>query len=346
MTSVQSSTESAGAAGCRESRPRVLVTGADGFVGKTVCRKLRDAQCSVRAAVWSAELASLNTGAFPDGVELVVIGDIGANPNWGDLLQGVDAVIHLAARVHVMDEQSPDSIAEYRRVNTKGTEQLAWAAAGQGVRRFVFVSTVKVNGERTLDKPFAEGDQPRPQDAYAVSKWEAERALLDVCAKTGLERVVVRPPLVYGPGVRGNFLRLLKLVYGGLPLPLKSANNRRSLVGVENLADFLMHCARHSGAANQTFLISDGEDVSTAELVRRLAHHLGRRSCLVPCPEIVFGSLCRCVGREELANRLFGSLVVSSHRAREVLGWRQPLSLDEGLAATARWYLESRLGTS
>ena len=323
---------------------RVLVTGAGGFVGKVLCRRLRDAQHSVRAALWSAEDYSRARGDLPDGIDAVLVGDIGTDVDWEGPLRGIEVVIHLAARVHVMHEHSADSLGEFRRVNTRGTERLAWIAAEHGVQRLVYVSTIKVNGERTSDKPFTENDAPCPEDAYAVSKWEAEQALLAVSAKTRLERVIVRPPLVYGPAVRGNFLRLLALIYSGLPLPLKSANNRRSLIGVENLADFLIHCAQHPSAANDTFLVSDGEDISTAELARRLARHLGCRNRLFPCPEVLLRNLSRCFRREPLVDRLFGSLVVSCNKAAGVLGWRAPLTLDEGLAGTARWYVESRPG--
>lgn len=323
---------------------RVLVTGADGFVGKVLCRKLREAQYSVRAALWSAEDYSRARGDLPDGIDAVLVGDIGTDVDWEGPLRGIEVVIHLAARVHVMHEHSADSLGEFRRINTRGTERLAWMAAEHGVRRLVFVSTIKVNGEQTFDKPFTETDVPSPNDAYAVSKWEAELALMAISAKTQMEGVIVRPPLVYGPGVRGNFLRLLGLVHAGLPLPLKSANNRRSLIGVENLAHFLVHCVEHPSAASNTFLISDGEDISTAELVRRLSYHLGREDRLFPCPENVLRNMGRCFRRADLVDRLFGSLVVSSERAVDVLGWRRLLTLDEGLAATTRWYTESRPG--
>jgi UDP-glucose 4-epimerase len=234
-----------------------------------------------------------------------------------------------------------DPLKEYRRVNVDGTEALACAAAKQGVRRMVFVSTVKVNGESTSGRPFTEGDMPAPQDPYAVSKWEAEETLRSVAAKTGLEVVIVRPPLVYGPGVRANFLRLMRLVEWGLPLPLPDTKNRRSLIGVENLADCLVRCVSHPGAANQTFMVSDGQDVSTRELVARLAPPLGRSARFLPVPGPVLRLAARLVRKEPALNRLLGSLEVDSSKVRRTLEWSPPVTLDRGLEATARWYLES-----
>jgi nucleoside-diphosphate-sugar epimerase len=240
-----------------------------------------------------------------------------------------------------MRDKSVNALEEYRRVNVHGTETLARAAAEQGVRRMVFVSTAKVNGESTSGRPFTEGDPPDPQDPYAVSKCEAEEALRSVAAKTGIDVAIVRPPLVYGPGVRANFLRLMKLVERGIPLPLPDTKNRRSLIGVENLADFLVLCASHSGAANQTFMVSDGEDVSTRELVARLARDLGRLARFLPVPEFLVRLAARLARKEAAVNRLLGSFYVSSDKARQRLAWKPPVTLDIGLAATARWYLES-----
>jgi len=239
-----------------------------------------------------------------------------------------------------MHDTAVHALEEYRRVNVHGTEALARAAAEQGVRRMVFVSTAKVNGESTSGRPFTEGYPPDPEDPYAVSKCEAEEALRSVAAKTGLEVAIIRPPLVYGPGVRANFLRLMRLVERGIPLPLPDTN-RRSLIGVENLADFLALCASHPGAANQTFMVSDGEDVSTRELVSRLAQHLGRSARFLPVPEFAIRLAARLTGNEAAVKRLLGSFTVSSDKARQMLAWTPPVTLDCGLAATARWYLES-----
>jgi len=278
--------------------------------------------------------------------EFAVIGDLGVDPKFAgaDLhaaLEDVAVVIHLAARVHQMHDDVPDPCVGYRRVNVVGTEMLANAAAMRGVRRMVFVSTSKVNGESTSGVPFTEGASPHPQDPYAVSKWEAEEALRSVAARTGLEIAIVRPPLVYGPGVHANFLRLMKWVERGIPLPLPDIRNRRSLIGVENLADFLVRCARHPAAANATFLVSDGEDLSTRDLITRLAKALGRSARFLPVPELVIRFAARLVGKEAAVDRLFGSLVIDSDTARQSLAWKPPLSLDAGLADTARWYLQS-----
>ena len=322
-------------------REKVLVTGADGFVGKVVCRRLLQAGYTPRAGLWNAELWP-NLQAATSGLsESAVIGDLGENPNLNGALENVAAIVHLAARVHIMQDDTVDPLKEYRRVNVDGTEALACAAAKLGVRRMVFVSTVKVNGESSSGKPFTEGDPPDPQDPYAVSKWEAEEALRSVAAKTGLEIVIVRPPLVYGPGVRANFLRLMTLVERGIPLPLPDTKNRRSLIGVENLADLLTLCASHPGAANETFMVSDSEDVTTRDLIARLARALGRSARFLPISEFAVRLAARLVGKEDAINRLLGSLTVSSHKAGQRLGWKPPVTLDSGLAATARWYLES-----
>jgi nucleoside-diphosphate-sugar epimerase len=253
----------------------------------------------------------------------------------------VDVVVHLAARVHALRDETVDSWEEYRRVNVKGTQALASAAVEHGVHRLVFVSTAKVNGESTPGGRFSEGDPPDPQDPYAESKWEAEEELHSLALKTGLEIVIVRSPLVYGPGVRANFLRLMKLVERPIPLPMPDIRNRGSLIGVANLADFLARCVGHPEAANETFLVSDGEDVSTRELVARIARALGCAARFLPVPELALRLVARLAGKEAVADRLFGSLVINSDKARRKLGWKPPVTLDCGLAATARWYLKS-----
>ena len=319
---------------------RVLVTGAAGLVGRVVCRHLLARGFAVRACLRYGEERPLLTH-LRGPIDFHYLGDIGAKPDWEEPIEGVDAIVHLAARVHLTQDSAADPLGEYRRVNVGGTERLAWIASQRGVRRLVFASSVKVNGERTLQRSFDEGDPSDPRDAYAVSKWEAEEALRSVTAKTGLEIVIVRPPLVYGPGVRANFLRLMRLVDRGVPLPLPDTKNRRSLIGVENLADFLALCVSHPGAANETFMVSDGEDVSTRELIARLARALGRPDRFLPVPEFAVRFAARLVGKEAAVNRLLGSLTVSSDKARQRLGWKPPVTLGSGLAATARWYLES-----
>jgi nucleoside-diphosphate-sugar epimerase len=320
---------------------KVLVTGANGFVGNVLCRRLANAGHAPRAGIRAPTQAS-NPGITSDSpVDIAVLGDIGRSTTLAEALNGVAVVVHLAARVHMMHDDAADPLQEFRRVNVAGTEALARAAVDRGVRRLVFVSTSKVNGESTSGRPFTEADPSDPQDPYGVSKWEAEEVLRSIGSTTGIEIVIVRPPLVYGPGVRANFLRLMKLVERGFPLPLPDTKNRRSLVGVENLADFLVRCVSHPEAANETFMLSDGEDVSTRELIVRLALALARPAHFLPVPEFAIRLAARLSGKEAAVNRLFGSLVVDSGKARQKLGWRPPVPLDSGLAATARWYLES-----
>ena len=320
---------------------RILITGSDGFVGRTVCRRLLESGLTPRAGLRNASLWPALREATAGLDEFAVIGDIAANPDLRSALEDVSAVVHLAARVHVINDTALNPLHEFQRVNVGGTAALARAAAAEGVRRFVFVSTVKVNGESTAGRPFTEGDLPAPQDPYAVSKWEAEEALRCVSAETGLEVAIIRPPLVYGPGVRANFLRLMGLVKRGLPLPLPDTNNRRSLIGVENLADCLVRCVTHPEAANHTFMVSDGEDVSTRELVARLAPLLGRSARFLAIPERALRFAARLAGKRSAVDRLLGSLEIDSSNVRRTLEWEPPVTLSCGLEATARWYLES-----
>ena len=252
-------------------------------------------------------------------------------------LQEVSAVVHLAARVHVMADDAVDPLREFRRVNRDWTEQLARAAALQGVRRFVYLSSIKVNGDRSV-RPFTEQDLPNPQDPYGISKWEAEQALARVSSQTGLEIVVIRSPLVYGPGVGGNVLQLLNIVRRRIPLPLASVQNRRSLVFRGNLVDALVRCVKDARATGQTYLVSDGEDLSTPELIGRLAKALGLPPRLWPVPLSVLRWSGRLAGKGPMIDRLLGSLQVDSSRIRRELDWRPPYSVDQGLAETAAWY--------
>jgi nucleoside-diphosphate-sugar epimerase len=331
--------------GCYSSLQRmsnkVLVTGADGFVGRVVCRRLLDAGFIPLAALRNADLWPPLQEAVLGMREWIDVGDLSKAHHLDGAFESVVAVIHLAARVHVMKDESTDPLEEYRRVNLHGTEWLAGAAATAGVRRFVFVSTAKVNGEATPAGAFSEEDVPAPQDPYSVSKWEAEQVLRGIAEATGLEVVIVRPPLVYGPGVKANFLRLMKLAARGIPLPLPETRNRRSLLGVENLADFLVRCVDHARAANQTFLVSDGEDLSTRKLVVLLAHALGRTARFLPLPASAVRLVAKALGKEAAIDRLLGSLSLNSSKARQLLDWIPPVSVEDGLAVTARWYLDS-----
>jgi len=306
----------------------VLVTGANGFVGRALCEALAASGRRVKRALRIAQ---------PGVPDAVAVGDIGADTDWRSALEGVSSVVHLAARTHVLRETAADSLAEYRRVNLDGTRRLAQQAGRAGVRRLVFVSSIKVNGEVT-ERPFTEDDAPRPEDAYGVSKWEAEQALVRVAGETGLQVAVLRPPLVYGPEVKGNFLRLMGLVARGTPLPLASITNRRSLIYVGNLVDAVIKAIDVPAAAGRAYLVSDGEDVSTPDLVRAIARSLGVAPRLLPCPPAMLRLGAALTGKRAELARLTGSLQADGSRARRELGWQPRLSLAQGLSATARWY--------
>ncbi|MCW5603807.1 MAG: SDR family oxidoreductase [Burkholderiales bacterium] len=306
-----------------------LITGAGGFVGTALCRTLAERGLQARSAV-------RRTGG-DTSLPQVAIGDIGPDTDWRRALQDVDCVIHLAARAHVMRDDAADPLAAYRHVNVAGTVRLARDAAAQGVRRLVFMSSVKVNGERTGERPYTEEDAPQPEDAYGLSKWEAEQALWKITAETGIEVVVARAPLVYGPGVKGNFLRLMHLVARGRPLPLESVENRRSLVYLGNLVDALIACAQSPAAAGGTFLVSDGEDISTPDLIRGIAASLGTAPRLLPCPVALLNFAATLLGKGAEAKRLTGSLQVDSTKIRRELGWQPPFTFTHGLEVTGRW---------
>ncbi len=317
---------------------RVLVTGANGFVGRALCHTMMEYGYLVRGAVRSPAKRT----QLPSGVEPTLVGDIGPDTDWKNSLTDVEIIIHLAARVHVMKEKAIDPQGEFLRINTVVTKRLARLAAFSGIRRFVFVSTIKVNGEQTKETPFTEADLPRPQDHYAVSKWQAELGLQKIAKETGLEVVIMRLPLVYGPGVKGNFLRLMQWVDRGMPLPLAKINNRRSLIGVENLTDLLLRCAQHPKAAGETFLAADGAALSTSDIIRCLASAFGRPAHLFPLPKAPLRLAAHALKREDIMNRLFGSLMVDSQKARRLLDWAPPLSVEEGFAQTAQWYLSQQ----
>lgn len=313
--------------------PVVGVTGAAGFVGRRLCGVLSASGWEVVALVRGVEPSSCAAWEFR------VVGNLAEENDLSGALRGLDAVIHLAARVHVMRDKAADPLKEFRRVNAAGTERLARSAARAGVRRFVFVSTAKVHGEATTgNAPFRESDAPRPQDPYAISKWEAEQALWRVAAETGLEVVVVRPPLVYGPGVGGNFLRLLRWVKRGVPLPFSSVRNRRSLVYVGNLADALLACVEQPQAAGKTYLLSDDQVFSTPDLIRTLASPMGLTPRLLPCPPLLLGLGGRLLGKGGEMERLMGSLELDSGLIRSELKWTPPFGARQGLEETVAWF--------
>ena len=302
---------------------KLLVTGANGFVGRALCAELIARGHAVRAAVRSGNLPIENA---------VAVGSIDGQTDWSAALNGIDVVIHLAARVHVMRDTASDPLEEFRKVNLHGTENLASQAARAGIKRLVYVSSIKVNGEQTMwDERFSETDAANPQDPYGISKWEAEQALHRIANETGLEVVIVRPPLVYGEGVKGNFAQMLKVLGRSIPLPLATVENRRSLIHVGNLIDALILCATHPKAANKTYLVSDGEDVSTPELLRQLGAAMGHPARLFPCPPMLLRLLGRLAGKSDQVERLLGSLQVDSGRIRSELGWEPPFTLRDGL---------------
>lgn len=308
---------------------RIAVTGASGFVGRALCASLRERGRLVRPLVRSA------AGA-PDGSWAV--GDLATDADgWAKALQDVDCVVHCAARVHVMREEERDPLQAFRQVNVEGTRQLALMASRYGVRRLVFLSSLKVHGERTAPgTPFNAHSPAAPHDAYGVSKWEAEQALRAVSTATGLEVVVVRPPLVYGPGVKANFLQLMRSVARGVPMPLASIDNRRSLLALGNFTDLLQVCAEHPNAAGHSFLASDDQDLSTPDLVRGLARAMGRSARLIPVPVPWLRLAGRLMGRTPQIDRLVGSLQVNIGHTKEVLGWSPRLSVQQGLALAVR----------
>ena len=312
----------------------VLVTGATGFVGDAVVRALAGREMRVRAAVRRPD------ARLPGAVEAVQVGDIVGTTRWDDALRGVDAVVHAAARVHVMHDVAADPLAEFRRVNVAGTVRLAREAARAGVKRFVFVSSIKVSGEGTRPgRPFRADDEPDPVDSYGVSKREAEDELRLVARETGLEVAIVRPVLVYGPGVKGNFHSMMRWLHRGVPLPLGAVHNRRSLVALDNLVDLLVTTLVHPAAANRTFLVSDGEDLSTTELLRRTATALGTRARLLPVPAPLLQGAARVAGRRAVADRLCGNLQVDITPTRELLGWTPSVAIDTALERAARHFL-------
>jgi nucleoside-diphosphate-sugar epimerase len=308
---------------------KVLITGINGFVGRGLAAALQGGDHLVKGTIRSVER---NKGLVESVARIFVSGEIDERTDWSEALDGIDVVVHLAARVHVMDDLADDSLTEFRKVNTAGTLNLARQAATAGVKRFIFISSIKVNGElTTLSHPFRPDDPFIPDDPYGVSKYEAEQGLLAIAEETGLEVVIIRPPLVYGPGVKANFRLLMKWVKRGVPLPLGAVNNKRSFVALDNLVSFIILCMDHPRAANEVFLISDGEDVSTTELLQKMARAFRKRSLLLPVPVDLMTFVAGLPGKRDVADRLFGSLQVDSSKARDLLDWKPVVSMDEAM---------------
>ncbi len=305
----------------------VLITGANGFIGGHLCRLLETAGIGVVRTVRKPQ-----TGC-------VAVGNVDGDTDWSAALRGVDVVVHLAARVHMLKDSVSDPTAEFRNVNVVGTANLARQAAQAGARRFVFISSIAVHGLTSGERPFSSRDIPDPHDAYGLSKLEAEQQLKQIAGEAGMEFVIVRPPLVYGPGVGANFLRLMKLAGSGRPLPLGAVHNRRNPVFVGNLCDLIFQCLENPAAAGQTFLVSDGQDVSTPDLLRMLAKEMGKKTRLISVPVGLLQLAGRLTGYSGEITRLCGSLQVDIEHTRKTLGWRPPFTLEQGLRETVAAFL-------
>ena len=315
---------------------RLLITGATGFVGRALTNHL----CSA-----SYDVAVTSRSNFPvvnRGAEQFVVGSLSATTNWGLALNRVDVVVHCAARAHILDDVNEPLLA-FREMNTAGTLNLARQAVEAGVERFIFLSSIGVNGNNNCS-PYTEEDSCHPQEPYAISKYEAELGLRTIANDTNMEVVIIRPPLVYGVNAPGNFASLLRWVKKGIPLPLGSIHNQRSFIALDNLVSFIIHCIDHPKAANEMFLISDGEDVSTTELLQKVTKAFGERAFLLPVPVSWMTFVAKLVGKEDVANRLFGSLQVDNSKARRLLGWKPVITMDEQLNKTAEAYLNEKTG--
>lgn len=315
-----------------------LVTGGSGFLGRALINRLMlISECAVVAPV-------RDTGThFSPSVRLIEFGDFNGVNDWQEAVQGIDVVIHCAARVHVMKDTAADPLTAFREVNVEATLNLARQAAASGTKRFIFISSIKVNGEGTAPgTTYSADDMPAPIDPYGISKLEAEQGLKALAAVTGMEVVIIRPVLVYGPGVKANFLSMMRWLYRGIPLPFGAVHNQRSLVAVDNLVDLIVTCSYHPAAANQIFLASDGEDVSTTQLLRMLAGALGKPARLLPIPAWLMSSVAVLLGRRAMSDRILGSLQVDISKNQQLLGWTPPVTLDKALGLTAQHFLDSR----
>lgn len=314
----------------------IFLTGSTGFVGGAVLRRLVVEGSAVTVALRQ------EPSAMAEGVNVVRF-DAFETTSWVQTLSEIDVVIHSAARVHVMSDVEADPLSAFRKVNVDGTLNLARQAAEAGVKRFIFVSSIKVNGEGTPPgHPYTADDVPAPADSYGVSKMEAEQGLHEIASRTGMEVVIIRPVLVYGPGVRANFLNMMRWLDKQVPLPFGSIRNSRSLVALDNLVDLIVASIHHPAAANQTFLVSDGEDLSTTQLLSRMARALGKKPRLLPVPSWLLKAAANLLGKRSLSQRLCGSLQVDITKTRELLQWEPPVSVDVGLKMTAVHYMEHK----
>ena len=315
-----------------------LVTGASGFVGSALMRDISRRGKGGWDFVGRGTMRAETFTSIPTS-DCVVVGDINAKTNWQQALSNVDVVVHAAGLAHVLSASADNCFAAFRAVNVDGTVNLAEQSLRGGIRRFIYISSIAVNGSQTFGQPFNENDAPRPIEPYAISKLEAEVALCKLFAETQAQLVIVRPPLVYGPNAPGNFRRLLKIASSGLPLPLGAINNKRSFVAIDNLIDLIITCIDHPAAANQTFLVSDGEDISTTQLLRQIRETMGIPARLVPVPLWLLEAGATLLGKRDLLLRLCGNLQVDISKAKDLLGWLPPVSVDEGLRVTAEHFL-------
>ena len=313
---------------------KILITGSTGFVGQKLCKKLISDNYSIREAVRSNSEKQLGKK------EIFNVGEIDKSTNWSASLQDIDCVIHCAARAHVMNENKLDTLATYRKVNVDGTRNLAEQCAKAGVKRLIFLSSIKVNGEKTkVSFSFRHDDNPKPEDAYGISKWEAELALQQVSKKYGIEIVIIRAPLVYGPNVKGNFLKLINIAARRIPLPISRINNIRSFVGIENLIDLISCCIKHPAAAGKIFLVSDNKDMSTPELIKKIGKAMGKSQYFIPLPVSILQFLGAIIGKSSEIERLVSNLQMDCNNTFEVLGWRPPVNPDDAILETIKWYL-------
>lgn len=316
---------------------KVMISGVNGFVGKALLKKLIFLNISVRGTVREIFFDC------ESNIEWAAVGDINGTTDWSLALKDIDVVVHCAARVHIMNDHAVDPLSAFRKTNVDGTLNLSLQAARAGVKRFIFLSTVKVNGESTdIDKMFYEQDIPMPVDPYSISKWEAEQGLRSVSDATGMEIVIIRPPLIYGPDVKGNFQSLMRLAKTGLPLPFGGIQNRRSMLYVENLVDFIVTALDHSAAANETFFLSDNEDLSTKQLLQALRVSMGIPPHIFSIPMSFFYRIGRFSRTSVVVDRLCGSLRVDNSKAKKKLNWTVPFTVYEGLAKTAMYWLKHR----